>query len=358
MRQETQAFVNTRLLIGLWLVWLPVLSAAERGTNAFPAKGSAPADQARVVVVEDEAATRSFKPQLDVLRRMVDLGLMRLTGKAGPTEAWRSLASTNAVLGLKVVSAPGPISGTRPAVVEALVQSLLEAGWPTNRLLIWDKQLVNLRLAGFMDLGDKYHVRVASSADAGYDTNHFYESSYIGSLVWGDMEFGQKGPGVGRKSYVSKLVTQEMTNIISIAPLLNHNHTGVNGHLLSVAHGSVDNTVRFANESSQLALAVPETFALPILGDRVILNVTDALVGQYSGEESILLHYSGILNQLRFGRDPVALDVLSIKELDRLRAADGKRAAPTDPSLYRNAELVEIGVSDPERIQVETVRLP
>ncbi len=85
--------------------------------------------------------------------------------------------------------------------------------------------------------------------------------------------------------------------------------------------GSVDNTLRFEGDPGRLAVAVPEIYALPALGDRVVLNITDALIGQYEGGARGLLHYSAVPNQLWFSRDPVALDTLAIKELDRERRA-------------------------------------
>ena len=86
--------------------------------------------------------------------------------------------------------------------------------------------------------------RVAGSAQAGYDEKTFYEAAFLGNLVWGDLEFGKKGEGIGRKSFVSKLVSREITKIINITPLLNHNLAGVSGNLYSLAIGSVDNIVR------------------------------------------------------------------------------------------------------------------
>ena len=108
----------------------------------------------------------------------------------------------------------------------------------------------------------------------------------LGTLVWGDFEFGKKGEGLGRKSFVSKLITQRLTKIINASPLLNHNLTSVSGNLLSLAFGSVDNTIRFEaalNPIAQVNEAVPEIYALPQLGDRVVLNVVDALICQYRG---------------------------------------------------------------------------
>jgi len=286
---------------------------------------------------------------------MVDAGITTFTHKDGVPEAWRTLVSTQDVVGIKVYSLPGPNSGTRPAVVSAVVQGLLSAGLPPKNIVIWDKQVAELRAAGYFELADKFGVRVEGSSQAGYDPTNAYDSAIIGSLVWGDVEFGLKGLGIGRKSFVSKLVSQEITKIINIPPLLNHNLAGVSGNLYSLASGSVDNMARFENDSGRLATAVPEIYALPSLSDRVVVNIVDALICQYEGGERGLLHFSATLNELRFSKDPVALDVLSVKELDHQR--DLAKAPPikSNSDLYANASLLELGVSDPRRIQIERV---
>lgn len=291
-----------------------------------------------------------------MVRTMVDRGITRLTGKPTVGQAWLSLVTTQDVVGIKVYSLPGRNSGTRPAVVAAVVEGLLDAGLPPRQIIIWDKQTAELRLAGYFDLADRYGVQVTGSAQAGYDLTNYYDSPIIGNLVWGDVEFGQKGPGIGRKSFVSKLVSRELTKIINISPLLNHNLAGVSGNLYSLAIGSVDNAARFEVDASRLATAVPEIYALPVLSDHVVLSLVDALICQYEGGDKGLLHYSATLNELRFSKDPVALDVLSLEELDRQRQLG--KMPPVKPSrdLYDNAALLELGVSDPKRIQVEHIQ--
>ena len=187
------------------------------------------------------------------------------------------------------------------------------------------------------------------------------ERPILGQLVWGDVEFGRKGDGVGRRSFVSKLLTKNITKIVSIAPLLNHNTAGVNGHLYSLAMGSVDNFIRFENDLSRLSTAVPEIYALPSISDRVVLNITDALICQYEGEQSGLLHYSTALNELRFSKDPVALDLLSLRELERTRLASNvpiprHHSLTNQLELLNNAALLELGVSDEANIKVERIR--
>ena len=327
-----------------------------------PAKGSTlpvpntETNRARVVIVQDPEATDAFRPRLPHVQSMVERGICGLTGKLTSREAWRSLISTQDVVGIKVYSAPGPNSGTRPAVVEAIVIGLLGSGLPGTNIVVWDRQTVDLRLAGFFELADRYGIRVAGSAQSGYSEKDFYESSLLGNLVWGDSEFGQKGEALGRKSYVSKLVSQEVTKIITVSPMLNNNLAGVAGHLFSLAAGSTDNVVRFESDSERLATAVPEIFAMPSLGDKVVLSVTDALVCQYEGNERALLHYSSVLNELRFSFDPVALDVLSLQELTRQRKLSDSPEAKGRQELYENAALLELGICDPKRIDIQHIR--
>jgi hypothetical protein len=287
---------------------------------------------------------------------MLSRAITNLTGKATANEAWLSLVATQDTVGIKVFSEPGPNSGTRPAVTEAVVKALVAAGLSTNKIVIWDKHFSSLRLAGYFDLGKRLGVRIAGSAEEGYDEQAFYESSLIGNLVWGDFEFGRKGDGIGRKSYVSKLVTQHITKIINITPMMNQNEVGVAGILYSLALGSVDNTKRFENDPNRLATAVPEIYALPAFSDRVALNIVDGLICQYEGEERSLLHYSTPLNQLRLSRDPVALDALSLQELERQRKLAKAPSAKANTELYSNAELLELGVSDLKKIQTIEVR--
>jgi hypothetical protein len=312
----------------------------------------------RVVTVANPNAIFNFQPDADVVQSMMDRGITNFTGKTTAAAAWRSLVSTQDVVGIKVFSAAGELSGTRPAVVAAVVHGLLQAGLPPANIIIWDKRADDLRAAGFFKLAAQLGVRAAGAMDTGYDPTNFYlpDTAVIGNLAYGDLEFGKKGEGIGRKSFVSKLFSRQITKIISVAPLLNENDIGVCGHLYSVALGGVDNTFRFENDPDRLAVAVPEIYALPALGDRVALNITDALIGQYEGGARGLLQYSTVLDQLWFSRDPVALDTLAIKELDRERRAFGAPEFRPNLELYANAVLLQLGVNDPSKIQVEKIK--
>lgn len=345
----------TSLMQGMMVLTELWAGSGEQATA--PRLFTLPQIRARVVAVEADDAVVAYAVNPPRIRQMIEVGLTNLARVDNVRAAWRQWIQPSDVVGIKVVSAPGPLSGTRPAVVEALAASLIESGQAPTNIVIWDKHLANLRRAGFTEVADRLGVRVEGAVEAGYDRNAFYDNAVPGQLVWGDLEYQPDGETMGRHSYVTRLLTQEITRVVNVTPLLNHNHVGVSGNLFSMTFGSVDNTQRFANEPERLPVAIPEIYALPEVGDRVVLSIVDALIAQYYGEESSLLHYAAMLRQLRFGTDPVALDVLSIQELARQRQAAGRPAREVHWGLYANAALLELGTSNPASIQMEKVEI-
>lgn len=342
--------------------WLPSFALAFclplAAAQLCQAEEAVPPPKPRIVLVEDKSALREFDVDNAKVAEMVTEGMRRLTGKPSAAAAWLSLVTPADTVGIKVNSVPGPIGGTRKAVVDAVVRGLLEARLRPDRIIIWDQSLASLRAAGYDGLAKRHGVRLAGSRDAGWDESVVYESPIVGTLVAGDLGFKRGKENASRKSHLSRLLTGELTRIISVCPLINHNQAGVSGHVVGLVDGSMDNSRRFRLDSSTLSVAVPEILALEdaeqrrYLGDRLVLNITDALFCQYLGQSKCLLHYTAGLGQLRFSTDPVALDVFSIEELKRQRKRLEVDYSPPDSALYKNAALIQLGVSDPARREV------
>jgi len=332
-------------------LFLSLVACVSTATAAVPTNGPV---RAKVFVTGDPGATSAFVPDAGITRRLVLRGLLALAGKETTAEAWRFLVRSNDVVGFKVTSSPGALIGTRPAVVEALISSLVESGHPANRIVIWDRDPRDLQTAGFVALARRLGVRTATTTETGWDPAKSYESPIGGKLVYGDLEFG-KGDrfSVGRKSHVSLLLTHDITRIITVAPLLAHNAAGVNGHLLSLAFGSMDNVFRFDGDPGRAAETVPEICALDDLMPKVAFGVSDTLVGQVRGDDTARLHDTVALNEIRFSTDLVALDRLALADIEAARKAypiEGEKPFKTD--LFNNAELLELGVAELKRIEV------
>ncbi len=340
------------LLLTLPGVFLPPLTAAP--------PSDAPASARSIVhVVEDPKATRAFDPEPAVVRRMVDAGLQALANTNSSAAAWSLFIKPTDVVGFRVISSPGAITGTRPAVVAALAESLIAAGHPPRQIVVWDKRASDLILAGYPKLAQQLGIRWSATEEAGWDEEKFYDNATIGRLLIGDFEFPRRDkPGAGRKSFVSRLLTRDVTKIVLVTPLLNHNLLGVHGQIAGLSLGAVDNTMRFEQEAGRLAEAVPEICALDDLFPHLAFGVTDALVCQYRGEERTLLHYAVTLNQLRFSTDPVALDFLSLEEIEKARKANpAEGEKPFATEVYSNASLLEMGAAEKSRIEVRPIPL-
>jgi hypothetical protein len=337
----------------LWL--LPVfLPAADAPSEPSPPPTT---NTSLVVIIQDPEATEAFRPRLDRVRDMVNRGLTRYTGRPTVRDAWLSLLATQDIIGIKVHSAPG-LSGTRPEVAGAIAESLLSAGVPKDHVVIWDKLQANLQSAGFVQVAHDLGIRVTSCQQEGYDESMAYTNFFLGHLMWTDHEFNTSGDEVGRRSFFSKLLTKGLTRIINVPPLMNHYRAGVTGCLFTLAMGSVDNTQRFESGAERLAEAVPEIYVQEQILDKVALNVVDGLLAQYEGQTHTLLHYAYPLNELRFSRDPVALDVLSLRELDAIRRTNSIPSPTNFVASYRklyteNATLLELGTADLKQIRVD-----
>ena len=106
---------------------------------AGPTLGAA----AKVPVIKVQAAdaTRHFQPRIDRVNAMLQAGLEALA----PDAHWRQFVSTNDLVGLKVNANLGTLTGTRPAVVQAVAQGLMASGVPAKNIVIWDRNLADLK---------------------------------------------------------------------------------------------------------------------------------------------------------------------------------------------------------------------
>ena len=202
------------------------------------------AKKSPVVKVRDPMATHFFKPDLSRVIAMVETGVQRVTGKKTPAAAWRSMFTPKDVIGIKVNSHSGTLIGTRPSVVAAVIEGLLQGGIPASQIVIWDKQLHDLKQAGYAKFTQKYGVQIAGARDSGYDEwNPYQLKAFGGKLQPGDHLFGKTK--YSNISHLSKLVTHRFTAIISIHSPMFIPQKGTSGHLAELALASADNIQRF-----------------------------------------------------------------------------------------------------------------
>jgi len=79
---------------------------------------------------ENSQAIADYEPNPGVVRRMVNDLVMAVTGQQTVSAAWESLVKPSDIVGIKVCANGAPLFGSHPAVVNAIVAGLMDAGIP------------------------------------------------------------------------------------------------------------------------------------------------------------------------------------------------------------------------------------
>jgi hypothetical protein len=330
---------------------------------------------ARVVQVHNDAATAGGSPDPAVTAAMFERGIEALTG-ATADRSFGMFFNTDDVVGIKVNPVGAGLISTRPELVEAVVRWLVRNGLPASRIVIWDRFETMLAEAGFtrerfpgvrieglqtMDeaaaegkTGDNSRWRAADGThrSAGnFDLEAFY---------WADVE-GDPDPAYlnqhvfnGRHSYFGKLVTKGLTKIINV-PVFKNCGNGVSMAAKNLGYGAICNTARL--HKPLFFDVCTEVLAHPALRDKLVLNVTDGLRGQYDGGPSAAAKFIFPFNTLFFATDPFACDSVCHGLMVEKRKASGIRVNehPMFTDYLKLAERLGLGTADPDRIELTRV---
>jgi uncharacterized protein (DUF362 family) len=198
----------------------------------------------------------------------------------------------------------------------------------------------------------------------GYDPDHF-------------LDFGVVLPGqdpanpAARRSYVARFITREVNKLINVPALKDHQSAGVTLALKNLSHGLVNNVNR-THSSGTLNVCgafIPAVVSLPPIREKTVLHILDGIRALYHGGPSARPQYVWEHRTLYFATDPVAVDRIGWKAIDRQRIAVGMKpiaeAKPDDVSsfLNRQVEHIEIagalglGYWDERRITLRTREL-
>jgi uncharacterized protein (DUF362 family) len=174
-----------------------------------------------------------------------------------------------------------------------------------------------------------------------------------------------------RRSYAAKFITQEVNKLINLPALKDHQSAGVTLALKNLSHGLVNNVSR-SHSSSTLNVCgsfIPAAVSLPVIREKAVLHILDGIRALYHGGPFARPEFVWEHRTLYFATDPVALDRIGWKELDRKRVAMGmKPIAEAKPDAFtsflnRQPEHVEIagtlglGTWDERRIELRTREL-
>jgi hypothetical protein len=327
----------------------------------------------RVVKVADPRSLNGDKIERKVVAGMFEKGLTTLTGRS-PKESFALLFEPHDVVGIKVNPVGAPLINTRPEVVDAVIEWLLACGLTRQNIVIWDRFDHMLVEAGFTparfpgiriealqtmdENGNKWRDKNGQHVSAAnFDRSvYYYVKGVFGKNVRGykDDEFyvNQHVFG-GEYSYFGKLLTQKLTKIINV-PAYKNTGSGISMACKNLGYGAICNCGRL---HQPLGLKTStEVLAAPVIRDKLVLNVTDGLRGQYDGGPDKNAQFIYPNHALYFATDPFALDMICHRELMAKRRAMGREVNthPRFTEYLHYGEKLGLGVANPEKITLVT----
>jgi len=340
-----------------------------RGPHALP--GLQPG---KVVQVTDPSAIQEGRIMADPVRQMVRRAITELTG-TDLQQSFRSMFTPDDIVGVKVNPVGAPLISTRLEVVDALIQWLTDNGLPRRNIVIWDRfqdmlteagytaeRFPGVRIEALQMMGDEsnpWRDAAGHHVSAGnFDKDVFYLARGVeGKNVRGykdDEYYLNQHVFNGEYSYFGKLLTQTLTKIINV-PVFKNTGNGISMATKNLGYGAVCNTGRL--HQPLFFTVCTEVLAAPVIREKLVLNMTDGLRGQYDGgpmkNEQFVYEYDTIYA----ATDPFALDMICHNQMVAKRKEMGVKVNehPRYTEYLQYAESLGLGVADTARINHVTV---
>ena len=326
-----RSFLKRSLMLGSTLAGLKL---GDRQAVGLPFATAPEAGRSRVVIARDAKIRSGLGFDSTRLAQLLDRALQAAFNCDSPLEAWKKVVRPGEVVGLKVNCLGGRGNATHPELVEAIAERLRQAG--ITEMVIWDRQNSDLERARF-----KIAEHGSGLRCFGNDVMGFEEELAT---------FGQAG------SLLCQTLTRVCDAVINLPVLKDHGIAGVTLALKSM-FGAVHNPNKYHSNAGDPYVA--DVYALPSIRQKVRLHICDGLNAQYDGGPSYMPQWMWPFNGLLVSRDPVALDYLGWKIIEKKRAEVGApslRQQKREPAYIVTAADVEhrLGTCDPKRIdQVE-----
>ncbi len=266
---------------------------------------------------------------------MVDAGVMALAGASTSEAAWRRFVKPGMRVGLKINLLGRPFVYTAPEVTDAVAAGVISAGVRPEDVIVWDRWKDHFGPTRYK-FGKGRH---GESIEAGgrYDAARMLK--------------GSEGTAP-----VDTIAADRTDATISLPVLKDHGTSGVTLALKNVAFGCYDH-YRSAHDNNCDPF-IAEAYEHYLAVTRVPLIVADATEACFDGgprpaDRGRLWR----ANAIYVASDPVALDTVGRKAIMAKRAEKGLSDTTRQSRHIETAFRKGLGVGDPARIEVVTIRV-
>lgn len=333
------------------LLSLPLAAAAIHSAHAAAPYSLPGLYPGRVVSVTHPGASINLKFQAAPIEAIIRRGMMELTGQASIAASWRKLFQPGDVVGIKVNPSSSSVLISSPYCLREVITSLLLAGVGPRDIIVYERfQTLLNSVKGWLPAWVRtsyatpgYYTDDQTSL-IGYDAAHFFDMPE-------HLKPWQSATNpLHTRSHVANFVTREVTKIISLTVLKDHQAAGVTLNLKNLAGGCFNNWNRHHDPPSfGVNIAIPTAVSLPVLRGKVVLGIIDGVHGLCEG---------GPINQadpkygfvwphqtMYFATDIVAADRVGWLAIDAERARRGM--LPEALATYST-----LGLRQPDHITV------
>jgi hypothetical protein len=246
------------------------------------ANDSLPPGKSKVVLIRDQHA-HGDSGNLDepTLAKMLEQGILELTGETKAEAAWSKFFGPNDVVGLKTNVMMTP---TSPELSRCVVRGIMMAGVSEQSIILWDRDDAGRGLKGASVREEKF----------GYDSKS-----------------------------LSRIITDKATALVNVPGMKVHWLAGVAvsmknwvGALTNINVPDVGVAYKIHKDSCAECASIP---AIPAIRDKCRLVVVDALVPLFHGGPSVNPQYLWPYRGIILGTDQVAVDTVCMKILEAKR---------------------------------------
>jgi uncharacterized protein (DUF362 family) len=146
------------------------------------------------------------------------------------------------------------------------------------------------------------------------------------------------------------LLTQKLTKIINV-PVFKNTGNGISMATKNIGYGAICNTNRL--HRPLFFNVCTEVFAFHPIREKLVLNITDGLIGQYDGGPMPNAKFTYDYNTLFFATDPFALDMvchrLMVAKRKEMKVNVNEHPMFTEYLYY--AERLGLGIANPDKIE-------
>jgi len=307
-----------------------------------------------IEVVHPGAVTQGRKIDQDKVRGMVQKGMRALTG----TERyWSKFIKPEDRVGLKINTLGRPVLYTHHELIQAVIEELTDYGVKENNIIVWDRYESHMVKCDFEINATGEGVQVYGTETLEEGQNHF-DTNLVFPSELDNPERRKKD--FGTDSAFSKIFTQECDKIINLAILKDHRLSAVTLCLKNLAYGLSDNNSRF-HGPEHIGPFISDFCNHPLVKKKVVLHMIDGLEGCFDkgpapGTEDVLF----TPNTLWLGTDPVALDAVGFKVIEKKRKEKG---LPSFEEAGRPIDHIEmaaekgVGISNLDQIAIKSIHL-